>query len=195
MTFNLDDYEPVSARLERWRQQTIDRTAEPVVITEMVHRGDGWCVFKAELWEVYYERNENPPEYRLLLATGWAEEHVTERGVNSTSHVENCETSAVGRALANAGFAGSDPTRRPSREEMTKVQRYGGQPAQYGNKPAGVATEKQRIFIADLCRKLKPPIVAQLPSDLSSADAAKLIEALKRGELPSMLQTGEEEPF
>ena len=195
MTFNLDDYEPVSARLERWRQQTFDREAEPVVITEMVHRGDGWCVFKAELWEVYYERNENPPEYRLLLATGWAEEHVTERGVNSTSHVENCETSAVGRALANAGFAGSDPSKRPSREEMTKVQRAGGQPAQYGNKPAGVATEKQRIFIADLLAKRKPPMVAQLPSDLSFADASKLIESLKRGELPAMLIDDEEVPF
>jgi hypothetical protein len=195
MTFNLDDYEPVSARLERWRKQTYDRLAEPVVITEMVHHGENWCVFKAELWEVYYDRKDDPREWRLLLSTGWAEEHVTERGVNSTSHVENCETSAVGRALANAGFAGSDPSKRPSREEMTKVQRAGGQPAQYGNKPAGVATEKQRIFIADLCRKLKPPIVPQLPSDLSSADAAKLIEALKRGELPPMLQTGEEEPF
>ena len=195
MSFNLDDYEPVSARLERWRKQTYDRMAEPVVITEMVHHGENWCVFKAELWEVYYDRKDDPREWRLLLSTGWAEEHVTERGVNSTSHVENCETSAVGRALANAGFAGSDPSKRPSREEMTKVQRAGGQPAQYTSRPSGLATEKQRIFIADLCRKLKPPVVPQLPSDLASADAAKLIEALKRGELPPMLMPDDEEPF
>ncbi len=124
MSFNLDDYEPVSARLARWLEATDGHTA---VITEMVHRGDDWCIFKAGL---YVDGT--------LVATGWAEEHVTERGVNSTSHVENCETSAVGRALANAGFAGSDPTKRPSREEMTKVQSYGGQPAQYGNKPATI---------------------------------------------------------
>jgi hypothetical protein len=114
MTFNLDDYEPVSARLARWLEATDAKTA---VITDLVHRGDDWCIFKACL---YVDGT--------LIATGWAEEHVTERGVNSTSHVENCETSAVGRALANAGFAGSDPSKRPSREEMTKVQRYGGQP-------------------------------------------------------------------
>ena len=36
--------------------------------------------------------------------------------------MENCETSAVGRALANAGMAGSDVNKRPSREEMSKVQ-------------------------------------------------------------------------
>jgi hypothetical protein len=192
MTFNLDDYEPVSARLAKWLQEMESREMLPVVTTEMVYRGDDWCVFKATLAvaKAYPDGVRN-----TIVATGWAEEHVTERGVNSTSHVENCETSAVGRALANAGFAGSDPTKRPSREEMTKVQRYGGQPAQYGNKPSGVATEKQRIFIADLCRKLKPPLVPQLPADLTSSDAAKLIESLKRGELPAMLITDEEEPF
>ena len=39
--------------------------------------------------------------------------------VNKTSHVENCETSAIGRALANMGLHGS---KRPSREEMQKTQ-------------------------------------------------------------------------
>jgi hypothetical protein len=181
MSFNLDDYEPVSARLARWLEATDGHTA---VITEMVHRGDDWCIFKAGL---YVDGT--------LVATGWAEEHVTERGVNSTSHVENCETSAVGRALANCGFAGSDPSKRPSREEMTKVQRYGGQPAQYGNKPAELANEKQRTFIADLCLKLKPPLVPELPANLTKRDASDLIDVLKRGELPAILITDAEEPF
>ena len=181
MSFNLDDYEPVATRLARWLEAT---SGQPRVLTDMIHRGDGWCVFKAELWV------DN-----VLIATGWAEEHVTDRGVNSTSHVENCETSAVGRALANAGFAGSDPAKRASREEMTKVQRYGGQPAQYGNRPAGLATEKQRIYIHDLGKKMKPPIVLDLPADLTAADAAKLIESLKANKLPPEFQTGEEEPF
>jgi hypothetical protein len=192
MTFNLDDYEPVSARLARWLERVSAVNVQPRVITHLVHRGDDWCVFKAELWVI--DLNVSPsPEY--LIATGWAEEHVTERGVNSTSHVENCETSAVGRALANAGFAGSDPSKRPSREEMTKVQRAGGQPAQYSSKPSGVATEKQRTYIADLCRKLTPPIVPAIPGDLTSQDAAKLIDILKQGKLPPVLDQGDEEPF
>jgi hypothetical protein len=37
--------------------------------------------------------------------------------------------------------------------------------------------------------------VAALPADLTSADAAKLIESLKRGELPAMLIDDEEVPF
>lgn len=181
MTFNLDDYEPVATRLSRWLENTDGHTR---VITDMVHRGDGWCVFRAELWV------DN-----TLIATGWAEEHVTDRGVNSTSHVENCETSAVGRALANAGFAGSDPSKRASREEMSKVQRMGGQPAQYGNRPSGLATEKQRIYIHDLAKKLKPPMVVDMPADLTATDAAKLIESLKAGKLPAEYAPSDEEPF
>jgi hypothetical protein len=55
----------------------------------------------------------------VAWATGYAEETVTSRGVNQTSALENCETSAIGRALANAGYAPKG--KRPSREEMTKV--------------------------------------------------------------------------
>jgi hypothetical protein len=69
------------------------------------------CVIRAELWLE-----------DVCIATGYAEEVRGAGNVNRTSHVENCETSAVGRALANAGMAGSDVSKRPSREEMTKVQ-------------------------------------------------------------------------
>jgi hypothetical protein len=55
----------------------------------------------------------------VAWATGYAEETVTTRGVNQTSALENCETSAIGRALANAGYAPKG--KRPSREEMSKV--------------------------------------------------------------------------
>jgi hypothetical protein len=58
----------------------------------------------------------------VLIATGYAEEVRGAGNVNRTSHVENAETSSVGRALANAGMAGTDVNKRPSREEMMKVQ-------------------------------------------------------------------------
>jgi hypothetical protein len=51
---------------------------------------------------------------------GLAEETVQGRGVNATSALENCETSAIGRALANAGYATKG--KRASREEMGKVK-------------------------------------------------------------------------
>jgi hypothetical protein len=106
--FNLDDYEPVAVRHSRWlTQHPNGRT-----LTHMVSApGADVCVIRAELWLE-----------DVCIATGYAEEVRGAGNVNRTSHVENCETSAVGRALANAGMAGTDVNKRPSREEMSKVQ-------------------------------------------------------------------------
>ena len=68
-----------------------------------------------------------------------------------TSWLETAETSAVGRALANAGLSGSDPTKRPSREEMSKVARHGGPVLPTGSDTGGrYATPKQMAFIRRL---------------------------------------------
>ena len=108
MGFNLDDYEPVAVRHSRWlAQHPNGRTITHMVSTP----GADVCVIRAELWLE-----------DLCVATGYAEEVRGAGNVNRTSHVENCETSAVGRALANAGMAGTDVNKRPSREEMSKVQ-------------------------------------------------------------------------
>ena len=108
MGFNLDDYEPVAARHARWLAQNPNGRT----ITHMVSEaGADICVIRAELWLE-----------DVCIATGYAEEVRGAGNVNRTSHVENCETSAVGRALANAGMAGTDVNKRPSREEMSKVQ-------------------------------------------------------------------------
>ena len=108
MGFNLEDYEPVAVRHSRWlAQHPNGRT-----ITHMVSvPGADICVMRAELWLD-----------EVLIATGYAEEVRGAGNVNRTSHVENAETSSVGRALANAGMAGTDVNKRPSREEMMKVQ-------------------------------------------------------------------------
>jgi hypothetical protein len=115
MGFNLDDYEPVAARHARWlAQHPNGRT-----ITHMVSQpGADICVIRAELWLE-----------DVCIATGYAEEVRGAGNVNRTSHVENCETSAVGRALANAGMAGSDVNKRPSREEMSKAKGKGFLPS------------------------------------------------------------------
>jgi hypothetical protein len=171
MSFNLDNYEPVAPRLARWIEHVADNGGLPRVITDMVHRGDGWCVFKACLYI-----NED------LVSTGWAEEHQTDRGVNAASHVENCETSAVGRALANIGMAGSDPTKRPSREEMQKVARHPSQQkSELGSaaaKPSGIATEGQRTLIRTMATERGLEI--EVLPDLKFTEAQEIITELKK---------------
>lgn len=112
MAFDLTQYEPVAERLDRWLKAS--EQFAPRVFTNMESiPGADICVIKAELWLG-----------DTRVATGYAEETRGAGNVNRTSHVENCETSAIGRALANAGYAGSDMTKRPSREEMSKVNRH-----------------------------------------------------------------------
>ena len=112
MAFDLTQYEPVAERLDRWLKAS--EQFAPRVFTNMESiPGADVCVIKAELWLG-----------DTRIATGYAEETRGAGNVNRTSHVENCETSAIGRALANAGYAGSDMTKRPSREEMSKVSRH-----------------------------------------------------------------------
>src|SRR4051812_3791700 len=81
--------------------------------TELVSRADGEIVFKAL---VYRDERELHP-----AATGWASERLGDGEINSVACLENTETSAVGRALANLGFTAS--SRRTCREEMEKADR------------------------------------------------------------------------
>jgi hypothetical protein len=106
--FNLDDYEPVADRLDRFHTDHPDGR----VCTDLIHHADDQWIVKAT---VYRDQSDVP------AATGYAHELKTAKGVNATSALENCETSAVGRALANLNYA--PKAARPSREEMAKVQR------------------------------------------------------------------------
>jgi hypothetical protein len=105
--FNLADYEPVEVRLEKFiKDYPAFRISTELEVVEATR-----YIVKAYLFK--------DAKDSLAWATGYAEETVTNRGVNQTSALENCETSAIGRALANAGYAPKG--KRPSREEMTKV--------------------------------------------------------------------------
>jgi hypothetical protein len=105
--FNLADYETVEVRLEKFIKDYPDFR----ISTELEVCEKDRYIVKAYLFK--------DSEQSTALSTGLAEEKVTDRGVNQTSALENCETSAIGRALANAGYAAKG--KRPSREEMTKV--------------------------------------------------------------------------
>lgn len=83
------------------------------IVTELVSRRDGETVFRAL---VYRDDSDLHP-----ASTGWAAERDDDGDINAVACLENTETSAIGRALANLGFTAS--IRRPSREEMAKAER------------------------------------------------------------------------
>ncbi len=105
--FNLDDYETVEERLVKFWKEHPDGQ----IHTKVLEHTSARFIVEASIF-----RTEADPR---PWTTGLAEETVQGRGVNATSALENCETSAIGRALANAGYATKG--KRASREEMTKV--------------------------------------------------------------------------
>lgn len=110
MAFDLSQYETVDSRIDRF----YSKHENGRIITDLIAYSDNQFIVKAY---VYRDAADEHP-----AATGFAEEKVGSNPVNRTSALENCETSAIGRALANLNFAPKG--QRPSVEEMTKADRY-----------------------------------------------------------------------
>lgn len=135
--FNLDDYETVEARLEKFWAKFKDGRVE----THLISNDNGQYVFVAHLY-----RTSAIDE--LSFSTGWAQETIGQGMVNKTSALENCETSAIGRALANANFATSG--KRASRSEMEKVVRADAPQTKPAAKPKNAVQASAVVGLPEL---------------------------------------------
>lgn len=110
--FNLEQYETVKERKKRFYEKFPDGR----IIAELIKGDENQAQFKATIFKDVDDQKESLP-----LSTGYAQEFKGQGGfANRTSWLENCEESAIGRALDNAGFSGNN---KCSREEMEKVER------------------------------------------------------------------------
>lgn len=164
----LQNYETVAQRLERfWTDHPSGR-----VSTELIEGGSGYWVFKAR---IYAKADDTNP-----ISTGHAHEVIGASQINKTSALEVCETSAVGRALALAGYHGSQIA---SLDEVVRAKAR--------------ATEAPVIAApAPKPQPIRPPVVeaAEDPKDASItkigvkkflkmiSDAATVPELMKVGE-------------
>ena len=192
----VQDYVTVAERIEKFYQ----RHENGRIVTHIVeHDAErGFILMRAEIY-----RNADDA---LPAATGHAYEFKSEGYVQRTSYIEVCETSAVGRALAMAGFE----VRRgiASREEMEKAARaVRVEPAKEREKPAPAppakpaqqaasanqpATDEQKQDILDLLEMLQPGdrraqrrVLVEMTGkesrdELTEHEAASLITKLKR---------------
>jgi hypothetical protein len=113
--FNLDDYETVEERIRRFLTDWPDGRITTYELTNKKDRDKGYWVVRAQVFLDHDDQHANCPK-----ASGMAFEIEGTAGANKTASLENAETSAIGRALANAGYSGN---KRASREEMEKVAR------------------------------------------------------------------------
>jgi len=114
--FNLDDYETVEARIARFYDDNPDGRIITQEITTETDRDKKYWVVQARVFIDHEDQHAHCPK-----ATGWAFEIEGTAGANQTAALENAETSAIGRALANAGYSGN---KRTTREEMAKPARH-----------------------------------------------------------------------
>ena len=165
------DYKTVAKRVDEFRKEHGTKLA---IITSIVDRDEETVVMKAEILD----------ESRNVIATGFAEEKRTASQINRTSALENCETSAIGRALANFGLGGGEyasadevanaiqqqnETQKATRldfdeirshleelEKLTEVDAYAKEVAEAYKNP----TDKQRYAIKTMFAQRREDILA-----------------------------------
>lgn len=177
--FNLEEYDTVESRIKKFYEDHNDGAIQ----THIIEHTNEYIVIKATL-----------AVGGNTVATGYAQEfraydkEKTSTGkeyepVNMFNYLENCETSAIGRALANFNYSGS---KRPSREEMDKVNRMeGAKPVASTTRPP---SDKQKDLARDLLKRkvetgmvgayIRGVLLKDTPE--SSADYSKLIDALMK---------------
>lgn len=136
---------------------------------------EGVCTMLAEVG--YYSESGQKVE----LGTGTASEKETSSFINQTSYIENCETSAVGRALGMAGF-GIDTSVASLEEVQNAMANQTEEKAE--PKTDRKASPKQIEFLLskyegeNLEKLLKANNITKI-EDLSMATASNLISKLK----------------
>ena len=171
------DYAEVNQRIKAFRMLWPEGKIE----TEMIHNADGVCIFRAHVYGVREDGSH------ILLGTGTAYEKESSSFINQTSYIENCETSAVGRALGMAGI-GID-TSIASYEEVKNAMANADNSSK-AKKPENVSrdgepliTDKQLVFLKkrykgeNLAKLLEVNHIEKL-EDMTKAKATELVNKI-----------------
>ena len=168
-SFNLADYETVEERIRRFYTDNPEGRIITKNQTKASDREKGIWIVKAEIWLPI--QGESRFDDAFLKSTGLAFEIDGQGMANKTSALENAETSAIGRALANAGYSGN---KRTSREEMQKVARAEQAKRDWLGEADKLAltydVEGLRLLYTDaVAAKVAPAVLEQIKANGSAA--------------------------
>lgn len=162
------EYAEVNQRIKAFRQVFPTGSIQ----TMMVSNENGICVFQAVVGFI----NENGYQ---ILGTGTAYEKESSSFINKTSYIENCETSAVGRALGMCGF-GIDTSVASAEEVTNAINNQGdGEPkAEQKATPKQIEVLKNRYTGDNLTKLLDANGISAI-EDMPMAKASEIISKLK----------------
>lgn len=165
------DYAEVSQRIKAFRSVC----PHGAIITEMISNApkvdgrENICIFRATVYD----------EEKNIIGTGTAYEEEGSSFINKTSYIENCETSAVGRALAMCGFgvdgnvSSADETKNAQNNQDKKKQEKKSQKAEESPRKLLIAKLKEKGVDIDeyakekgLTNKTTPERFAELLKEL-----------------------------
>lgn len=168
------EYAEVNQRIKAFRMVYPNGTIE----TEMISNENGVCIFRANIY------NDNK-----LLSTGTAYEKENSTFINKTSYIENCETSAIGRALGMCGF-GIDTSVASAEEVQNAIanQESKAKPNTKVKDKEVMITEQQKQKIKEIYTKeeilnyLNDVVEKKKLSDLTLVEASEFIKRKLEGE-------------
>lgn len=145
------DYAEVNQRIKAFRMVY----PNGFILNEMTSNDNGVCIFKSSVG--YYDDGE-----QIVLGTGTAYEKENSTFINKTSYIENCETSAVGRALGMAGF-GIDTSIASAEEVVNAINNQN--------------TENKTSKTTDINKKATPKQIEILLGVYKDDNLTKLLKA------------------
>lgn len=167
------EYAEVNQRIKAFRMVYPDG----FILTELLSNENGVCIFQASVG--VYE-NGDP----FVLGTGTAQEKESSSFINKTSYIENCETSAVGRALGMCGF-GIDTSVASYEEVKTEINNQAPDKSEKPLAQERKASDKQLEILRkyyhgeNLAKLLEANQIEKL-EDIPMAKASELIGLLTK---------------
>lgn len=166
-SYDLSDYVQVNERIDKFYEKYPDGSIQ----TEIIMNENGMVIFKAY---AYRDKEDTRP------ATGHAMEKEGSTYINKTSHIENCETSAVGRALAMLGFEIKKSVASREEVENAKLQQDMMKPIGREKAMALVNTLKAQGFSDEDITKSLAKYGVKIAEGLTEAQYAEILLKLKK---------------
>lgn len=153
------DYAEVNQRIKAFRMCHPNGT----ITTDIISIENGVVLMKASVYD----------EDEKVLGSGYAYEKENSTFINQTSYIENCETSAVGRALGMCGF-GIDTSVASYEEVSNAMANQGDQKEKLTKKATPKQVEKVKELVSDIPKMLEYYKVEKI-EDLSIEQASEII--------------------